>query len=293
MAVTRATLNRSVPFERRAPHGGGLPCVGLALVVLVVPSLLVGLAQPTSAAKVLEAEKFVLLDTQGKVRAEFGCGAGGPSLALFDERGKCRARLVVEADGASRLNLYDKDGHSRAVLRVRAEGKAVLEGDDNAGAPAAPARPHQEPPDPARPASTHMSPAATVERDPSRQATEDLYRRLCAGCHSADGRGRRMRASMPSLPDFAASAWQASRTDVQLTVGILNGRGREMPAFDDKLSSAQARELVALIRSLGPSPPKPADVGASDFESRLRQLQVQWEELRRQAQEAALPPRGP
>jgi mono/diheme cytochrome c family protein len=257
---------------------------GLALGLIAALPLLLGLAQPTRSPKVLEAERIVLQDANGKVWAEFGCQDGGPSLALFDEQGQCRARLAVESDGTSSLALYDREGHGRAVLHVRGEGEPVLNLDSKAiQALPKPARASDTAPAGTRLASTPPGPAKGPERTLTSRATEELYRRWCGSCHGSDGRGRRMRDSMPSLPDFTALPWQTSRTNVQLAAGILNGRGTDMPAFGDKLSAAQARQLVAFIRALGPRQVKPDDGGASDFDKRFEQLQRQWEELRKQA----------
>src|SRR5215475_11533418 len=47
-----------------------------------------------------------------------------------------------------------------------------------------------------------------------------LFRRFCQGCHGADGRG-----AGRDVPDFTRSAWQEKRTDTQLVVTILEGKG--------------------------------------------------------------------
>jgi hypothetical protein len=66
-----------------------------------------------------------------------------------------------------------------------------------------------------------------------------------------------------------------------------------MPAFADRVSAAQARDLVAYIRALNPAKTKPAEFSPSDFESRFQQLQKQWDELQKQFREVSRPPRKP
>jgi mono/diheme cytochrome c family protein len=109
------------------------------------------------------------------------------------------------------------------------------------------------------------------------------FQRSCAVCHGSDGRGGDMRLTFPSIPDFTAGAWHEARNDPQLVVSVLEGRGTGMPPFRDKLSRDQARELVAFIRSLGPSQAHGARTSPDDFEARFRQLLDEFEELRRRS----------
>ncbi|MCZ6624409.1 MAG: hypothetical protein O7B35_09320 [Deltaproteobacteria bacterium] len=69
---------------------GSLVLVGIAAVVLM------GQARPNKVAKVIEAEKFVLRDANGKARAELG----------------------VYERGVARLTFKGKDGNSSLVLSV-------------------------------------------------------------------------------------------------------------------------------------------------------------------------------
>lgn len=246
--------------------------------------LLMGQANPGGVARVVEAERFVLRDATGKVRAELGLRDGRPGLALFDEKGERRAQLAMLPDGSSSLTFYDRDGNARAVVRVGPEGDPHLdlrEADGKVRAGALDVSPDLA-------AQTAVAPAVR-ERNGRLRAAEGLYRRFCLRCHEADGRGTQTRPRMPTLPDFADATWHSSRTDAQLVAGILNGRGQNMPAFEDRLSAEQARDLVAFIRSFGPAPVRPAEAVVGDFEKRLRQLQRQWDELQRQMHEL----RGP
>ncbi|MHC4074337.1 MAG: hypothetical protein ACYTGS_20310 [Planctomycetota bacterium] len=56
--------------------------------------------------KVVEAERFVLLDSSGQPRAVLAVAKGGSGLYLYDNKGKLRAGLVGgTADGVGRLIL--------------------------------------------------------------------------------------------------------------------------------------------------------------------------------------------
>jgi len=110
-----------------------------------------------------------------------------------------------------------------------------------------------------------------------------LFQQFCLVCHGPDGTGAIMRATMPAIPDFTNRGWQKSKSDAELAVSILDGKGTLMPANNTRISGAQSRNLVAYIRAFagirGGSQPVVTDV---EFEKSFRQLQKQWEELERQ-----------
>jgi mono/diheme cytochrome c family protein len=111
-------------------------------------------------------------------------------------------------------------------------------------------------------------------------AGEVLFAQRCQRCHGSDGKGRNAAAA----PDFTSGPWHEERSDIQLVVSILEGKGTGMPAFDQSLKRADARNLVAYIRTLDPAHstraakrlPSPE---AADFEARFDRLQKQYEEL--------------
>ncbi len=77
--------------------------------------------------KVIEAEKIVVRDRDGKVRASFGMTEDeAPSLKLFDGHGTEVASLDTYADASARLNFSHK-GLSRASLATKADGTAQLQ----------------------------------------------------------------------------------------------------------------------------------------------------------------------
>jgi mono/diheme cytochrome c family protein len=229
----------------------------------------------------VDAEKFILRATDGKPRAELSLHDGRPSLALFDEKGNCRARLSVSADGFASLSLHDQDGQPRATLQVPAEGEPRLDLPKNQPVLSRP-----------RPVPTAVRRKASKPSDEHLKAAQELFRQHCARCHGADGRGRRSR-SLENIPDFTDAAWQARQTNPHLTASILAGRNDAMPSFDGRLSAAEARDLVALIRAFGPATAAPAGAPATDFEQQFRQLQQQYDELKKQLQEISPPARKP
>ena len=102
-----------------------------------------------------------------------------------------------------------------------------------------------------------------------------------------------MRANMPTIPDFNGRSWKEGRTNLELMVSILDGKGTMMPAFRGRISDGQARDLAAFVRAFGRAPVVPSKAPASEFEQRFQTLQEQWNELQRQFQELSRPPRKP
>ncbi|MCZ6479669.1 MAG: hypothetical protein O6929_04550 [candidate division NC10 bacterium] len=100
----------------------------MVTVTLAVVAAMVILAQatPTKFGKVLEAERFVLRDTNGSIRAELGFIDGASVLLLNDKDGKPGVALSVLPDGPRRISLLDRDGRTRSVLTARADGDSGL-----------------------------------------------------------------------------------------------------------------------------------------------------------------------
>ena len=126
-------------------------------------------------------------------------------------------------------------------------------------------------------------------------AAREAFRQHCAKCHGADGSGSPARSLYPDIPDFAAAAWQARRSDAQLLASILDGKGPDMPAWRTKISKEQAQGLVVHVRAYSPTKEKPGPkkqeepTSPSDFEKEFRRLQEELSELQRKVRE---PPKG-
>lgn len=240
--------------------------VALTVAILVGLTLLMGQARPTQATKVIEAERFVLRDARGAVRAEIGCADEGPDLSLLDEKGQRRARLTLSADGSLRVSVADKEGTNRTVLHVGPNGDSYEE-------------------TPGKNGKTLASSSPAPQQSPRSREALGLYHRLCQRCHASDGSGSERRNRMGTLPDFRLASWQNSRSDAQLLASILTGRGTDMPAFEDRLTAAQARELVALVRAYSPNRAQSSSVGETDFDKRFNLLMKQLNDLRLQPRE--------
>lgn len=80
------------------------------------------------------------------------------------------------------------------------------------------------------------------------QGAASLFKSRCAGCHGAEGKGDTgIGKSMHLRP--LGSADVQKQSDAELTSWITDGKGA-MPAYKDKLSGAQIKDLVGYIREL-------------------------------------------
>jgi ubiquinol-cytochrome c reductase cytochrome b subunit len=118
------------------------------------------------------------------------------------------------------------------------------------------------------------------------------YREYCLNCHGKDGKGLELKAAMPDIPDFASRTFQESHSNAQLTVSMLDGKGKLMPPFRGRITSDQATALMAYVRAFGPERPAPAETGTpSEFEERFRRLQEEWDALQQQLEELKKEPK--
>src|SRR5438105_2932086 len=143
-----------------------------------------------------------------------------------------------------------------------------------------------------RPAARPPAPAAAGSA-----AGRKLFQQHCVKCHGADGKGSAARNLMPEIPDFTDASWHKGRSDAQLKVSVLDGKGTAMPAASGKISAEQASSLVAHVRAFGPnmekSGKKAQEPASADFDRSFRRLEEQLHELQKQSRELSkLPPQG-
>jgi mono/diheme cytochrome c family protein len=95
-------------------------------------------------------------------------------------------------------------------------------------------------------------PAATAAATPVDELAggRSLYSQNCAACHKEDGTGGKMTIEGKSInADDLTSEKIKKFTDEKISGYIINGVVDEgMPAFKDKLTEAQIREVVNYVR---------------------------------------------
>jgi mono/diheme cytochrome c family protein len=129
------------------------------------------------------------------------------------------------------------------------------------------------------------SPASVPAGRDRSPAAPGLYRSYCQRCHGKLDGTDTVKKRAKNLPDFMSTLWHASHTDLELRVSILNGKGSSMPNFSDRLSEAQAQELVLFIRGLNPERARSVQPRTDDFENRFLRLQQEFDRLNRQFKE--------
>ena len=133
----------SLERERRQLLWGGGAVLSIALVLVTSQARLL------TGRGTLEAEKLVLKDAKGNVRASLGMGLDGtPALSLLDERGELRVRLhgshdqnaalsfmnnkrvsmalTSTTDGSSMLQMFDKNQRSASGFYLWPDGTTGL-----------------------------------------------------------------------------------------------------------------------------------------------------------------------
>jgi mono/diheme cytochrome c family protein len=98
-------------------------------------------------------------------------------------------------------------------------------------------------------AATGASTSACEKKADAAQG-RDLFATTCARCHGADGTGGLpVFDGGPSPRNFHDHAFQQDRTDEQIKLTIMNGKGTGMPSFGTLFDEQQLRSLVAHVRS--------------------------------------------
>jgi hypothetical protein len=109
-----------VPGERKRIYTAAT-ALGLGLAALVV-----GGAGAWRGARVVEAERIVLRDAQGRIRAELSAAPNGTAkLALLDEQGRDRVALRAAPGDDAALDLYER-GRLRVSIAAESGGRAAL-----------------------------------------------------------------------------------------------------------------------------------------------------------------------
>lgn len=80
-------------------------------------------------------------------------------------------------------------------------------------------------------------------------ASRSIYLESCVGCHKENGAGgaAEFESKKIKVPSFQSKGAMNSSDD-RLYAHIANGEEDEMPAFKDKLSETQMRDLVKFVR---------------------------------------------
>jgi ubiquinol-cytochrome c reductase cytochrome b subunit len=90
---------------------------------------------------------------------------------------------------------------------------------------------------------------APAENTVDRSAAAKLFNETCTACHGSDGTGSRMRAQLPSIPNFTSFSWQITQTDETMIHFIENGTAPVPHSYRDKFTPEQIAALALYVRS--------------------------------------------
>ena len=76
----------------------------------------------------------------------------------------------------------------------------------------------------------------------------EIFNQMCVGCHGPDGKSQTDMGKQVHAADLTSAAIQ-KLTDSSLSHVVENGK-EKMPPFQDKLSSAEIKLVVAYVRQL-------------------------------------------
>lgn len=129
--IEKAVLRRLETVERenrRLRRLSGVLLAGLAILLGLTAALLAVYARQAGAtADVVQAQRFVLRDDSGLIRAVLGVQPDGSTrFALQDRDGRPRLQLTLLADGSPGVALKDREGRNRAVLALPPDEMAQI-----------------------------------------------------------------------------------------------------------------------------------------------------------------------
>jgi hypothetical protein len=121
MPDSREVQHRLDRLERQNRRLERALLVAMAAVGALVFLGLTGPQKGDASAQTVEAQKIILRDSRGRIRASLGASEAGGELVLYDADGDARVQLFTESDGSG-LKFFDHAGKPRAGL---AEGSKV------------------------------------------------------------------------------------------------------------------------------------------------------------------------
>lgn len=112
-------------LQRVERHNRSLKWGMAVAVLLALASMVVSVGETSSRSHVIAAERFDLVNEDGRVLASLRM-FDGPGLWLYDSEGRGRARLALAHTHEPFLVFFDADGSIRAALSTVPGGKPYL-----------------------------------------------------------------------------------------------------------------------------------------------------------------------
>lgn len=134
-------------IDRLEKQNRSVKWLTMVLFFVTIPLVVTGIAVPRKVANSIDAERFVLRESNGKMRASLAFTSKGiPALKLYDANGNAAVVVGVVSDG-SPMMAFHKGGKPRAWLKGGGQNpaltlhdnlgdiRAILQLDSNSGEP--------------------------------------------------------------------------------------------------------------------------------------------------------------
>ena len=121
-------------LERLESENRRIKRLGAAAFFGAVALLIMGQSKSDHISKVVDAERFVVRDASGAVRAVLGVNPNGNmGLEVRDKNGKAGVALGMGTNGNPALRLDGKQGKTGIALGVRSDNSSAMEFYDTEG----------------------------------------------------------------------------------------------------------------------------------------------------------------
>lgn len=279
--------------------------LGLAVHVRSFPSLPVGtISTDLTAVEVYQTYCFACHDNTGKGDS-FLHQKAMPELPDFTSAGWQKSRTdqdlstsILLGKGKYMQPMRDKLGQASVtdmvkLVRAFEKGNKIPVALPKFGGPTAPEKGAELPDLPDIPFPDLPNPPSVPSGDLAYKIRVggDIFKQFCLVCHGRDGTGNDNRAMLPPIPNFRDPVWQKSKDDPGLLVSIQEGKGTLMPPNGERITTDQAKFVLAYIRAFDPGRVvESGPVMEDSFEKKVRQLKWQYDVLERELKKLSTKP---
>lgn len=105
-------------------------------------------------------------------------------------------------------------------------------------------------------AAAVLAAASARAAEEEKITAEKYYASKCASCHGKDGKGSEKMAKMLKVDAKELDLVSSDDSDEEFLKATLEGKGKKMPAYKDKLKGLDPKELLAYVKTLRPKKDK-------------------------------------
>ena len=124
MSSTEISMDLHARMERLERENKRLKLIGGAVLLLFGVCLMLGFA-PADNPQEIKAERFLVIDKDGKTRAVLGMDRNNAALLMSDPTGRRLLSVKFAPDGVSALVFFDSNGTPRLELALTRTGPVL------------------------------------------------------------------------------------------------------------------------------------------------------------------------